>query len=131
MTHLESLAEAYKHARETEKQFTFEVPKQVYDTLLKKYGLKNDGAPGIVDGGFISTSARRVSPFFSSNLNRTPMVRGTLIVAGLSEAGRDQLADKIIDHFHDNDNVDGGYSHRVAFNYELVSKYERSFERKR
>ncbi len=118
---IESIAQAYEHARKTEKKFTFEMPTVVYNALLNEYGLKNDGHPSIVEGGFISTKARRVSPYFGSNLNRTPMVRGTLLVSGLSQKKRDELADKIMDHFRNN---------RVGFNFESVSNYEHPNQQK-
>ncbi len=115
MKNIESLAESYKRARETERRFTFEIPTAAYNALLDRYGLRNNGDISPVEGGFISTKARRVSPYFSSNLNRTPMVRGTLIVSALSEERRDLLSDKIMGYFRDN---------RVGFNFELVSNYE-------
>ena len=117
---IETIAQAYEHARKTEKQFTFEIPKGLYDALLKEYGLRNDGNPSIVEGGFISTIAQRVSPYFGSNLNMTPMVRGSLLVSGLSEIRRDELAGQIMDYFRDG---------RVGFTYEAVSHYQRCTEK--
>ena len=115
MTNIESIAESYKHAREMETKFTFEIPAAAYNALLNQYGLRNNGDISPVEGGFISTKARRVSPYFSSNLNRTPMVRGTLLVSALSEERRDLLSDKIMSYFRDN---------RVGFKFELISNYE-------
>lgn len=133
MTNIESITEAYERARKDEDhfttRFTFEGPIVVYKALLKEYGLRNNGSQRIVKGGFISARARRSSPYFSSNLNPTPMVCGTVVISGFSQAGMDQLVHGVIDCFHDNDRASGLPPNQVSFGYELVSPYRRPTEK--
>ncbi len=119
MTNIESIAQAYEHARDDENRFTtrftFECPAAVYDTLLREYGIRDNDVTNPVPGGFISARAKRVSPFFRSTLNPTPMVHGTVVVSGFSQTGMDQLINGIIDCFHSN---------QVSYGYELVAPYQ-------
>ncbi len=130
MTNIESIAQAYARAHEAENSFTtrfrFEGPEVVYSALLRKYGIGNNGFASPVEGGFISARAKRVSPFFTSNLNQTSMVRGTVVVSGFSETGRDQLVHGIIDVFNANDSPFGLHRNPISFGYELVTPYQRS-----
>lgn len=117
---IQTISEAYNNARSTEAKFTFEVPRRVYDGLLRECKI-NGGLTNIVDGALVHATSRRCHPFFAGVGGFfTPMVRGEVVIAGSSTQGRDALVDRIRQYLHDQ---------KTSFGYELRSTYERPLQK--